>query len=132
MKLLLSGQPEQLVVGHAAPEEVRQSRRELVVAQLVGIARRRRILFDSEQEIGRDEHRFDRKLHGVLEPIVAGAGFELDELDVRAAGRRHTVKVVVDSDTGVGLDDIAKLSRAAASERGSVWAESAIAGTRAA
>ena len=47
------------------------------------------------------------QLHGVLEPIVAGAGFELDELDVRAAGRRHTVKVVVDSDTGVGLDDIA-------------------------
>ena len=56
------------------------------------------------------------QLHGVLEPIVAGAGFELDELDVRAAGRRHTVKVVVDSDTGVGLDDIAKLSRAAAAE----------------
>ena len=56
------------------------------------------------------------QLHGVLEPIIAGAGFELDELDVRAAGRRHTVKVVVDSDTGVGLDDIAKLSRAAAAE----------------
>ena len=56
------------------------------------------------------------QLHGVLEPIVADAGFELDELDVRATGRRHTVKVVVDSDTGVGLDDIAKLSRAAAAE----------------
>jgi len=56
------------------------------------------------------------QLHGVLEPIVAGAGFELDELDVRATGRRHTVKVVVDSDTGVGLDDIARLSRAAAAE----------------
>jgi ribosome maturation factor RimP len=51
-------------------------------------------------------------LHGVLEPIVAGAGFELDQLDVRAAGRRHTVKVVVDSDEGVGLDDIAAVSRA--------------------
>jgi len=55
-------------------------------------------------------------LHGVLEPIVARAGFELDELDVRATGRRHTVKVVVDSDAGVGLDDIAALSRAAAAE----------------
>lgn len=52
------------------------------------------------------------QLHGVLEPIVAGAGFELDQLDVRAAGRRHTVKVVVDSDAGVGLDDIATVSRA--------------------
>ncbi|HEY0812156.1 MAG TPA: ribosome maturation factor RimP [Pseudonocardia sp.] len=56
------------------------------------------------------------QLHDVLEPIVADAGFELDELDVRATGRRHTVKIVVDSDTGVGLDDIARLSRAAAAE----------------
>lgn len=53
------------------------------------------------------------QLHGVLEPIVNDAGFELDELDVRIAGRRHTVKVVVDSESGVGLDDIAMLSRAA-------------------
>ncbi|MFC5993155.1 ribosome maturation factor RimP [Pseudonocardia hispaniensis] len=56
------------------------------------------------------------QLHGVLEPIVLAAGFELDELDVRAAGRRHTVKVVVDSDNGVGLDDIARLSRSASAE----------------
>ncbi|MHA6793315.1 ribosome maturation factor RimP [Pseudonocardia bannensis] len=56
------------------------------------------------------------QLHGVLEPIVIAAGFELDELDVRVAGRRHTVKVVVDSDTGVGLDDIARLSRSASAE----------------
>jgi ribosome maturation factor RimP len=52
----------------------------------------------------------------VLEPIVRAAGFELDQLDVRAAGRRHTVKLVVDGDSGVGLDDIARLSRAAAAE----------------
>lgn len=56
------------------------------------------------------------QLHGVLEPIVRAAGFELDELDVAAVGRRHTVTVVVDSDAGVGLDDIAGLSRAAAAE----------------
>ena len=29
------------------------------------------------------------QLHGVLEPIVAAAGFDLEQLDVRAAGRRH-------------------------------------------
>jgi ribosome maturation factor RimP len=52
----------------------------------------------------------------VLEPIVRAAGFELDQLDVRAAGRRHTVKLVVDGDSGVGLDDIARLSRAASAE----------------
>lgn len=53
-------------------------------------------------------------LHGVLEPLVRAAGFELEELDVRAAGRRHTVKLVVDADSGVDLDDIARLSREAA------------------
>ncbi|MGH3566127.1 MAG: ribosome maturation factor RimP [Pseudonocardia sp.] len=56
------------------------------------------------------------QLRGVLEPIIAAAGFELDELDVRATGRRHAVKVVVDSDSGVGLDDIARLSRSASAE----------------
>ena len=56
------------------------------------------------------------ELHGVLEPIVSRAGFELDQLDVRVAGRRHTVKVVVDSDDGVGLDDIAAVSRALSAE----------------
>lgn len=56
------------------------------------------------------------QLHGVLEPVVTAAGFELDQLDVRAAGRRHTVKVVVDSDAGVGLDDIATVSRAISAE----------------
>jgi ribosome maturation factor RimP len=56
------------------------------------------------------------QLHGVLEPIVTGAGFELEELDVRVAGRRHTIKLVVDSDSGVGLDDIARVSRAVSAE----------------
>lgn len=56
------------------------------------------------------------QLRGVLEPIVTDAGHELDEIDVRAVGRRHTVKLVVDSDHGVGLDDIARVSRAAAVE----------------
>lgn len=55
-------------------------------------------------------------LHGVLEPLVRAAGFELEELDVRAVGRRHTVTLVVDADTGVDLDDIARLSREAAVE----------------
>lgn len=56
------------------------------------------------------------QLHGVLEPIVTAAGFDLERLDVRAAGRRHCVTLVVDSDHGVGLDDIAAVSRAASAE----------------
>lgn len=60
-------------------------------------------------------------LRGVLEPLVADAGFELDDLEVRAAGRKHTVKVVVDvpetaEQTSVPLDAIARLSRSAAAE----------------
>jgi ribosome maturation factor RimP len=57
--------------------------------------------------------RSEAELRGVLEPVVVAAGFELDALDVRSAGRRHTVRLVVDSDAGVGLDDIAHVSRAA-------------------
>jgi ribosome maturation factor RimP len=56
------------------------------------------------------------QLRGVLEPLVAAAGYELDQLDVKAAGRRHTVRIVVDSDEGVDLDDIATLSRAVSEE----------------
>lgn len=51
-----------------------------------------------------------------LEPIVAEAvsevGFELDGLEVQQAGRKKLVKVVVDSDDGVGLDAVASASRA--------------------
>ena len=56
------------------------------------------------------------ELAGKLEPVVAeavaGAGFDLDALDVQQAGRRKLVKVVVDSDDGVGLDEVAGISRA--------------------
>lgn len=51
-----------------------------------------------------------------LEPVVAeavaAAGFELEQLDVQQAGRRRLVKVVVDGDDGVGLDEVAEVSRA--------------------
>ena len=50
-----------------------------------------------------------------LEPVVAeavsAAGFDLEELDVQQAGRRRLVKVVVDADDGVGLDEISVVSR---------------------
>jgi ribosome maturation factor RimP len=54
-----------------------------------------------------------------LEPVVAdavtAAGFELEQLDVIAAGRRRLVKVVVDADDGVDLDQVAEVSRAVSS-----------------
>ena len=47
----------------------------------------------------------------VLTPIVAAAGYDLEELRVSAAGRRSVVRVVVDKDGGVTLDDVADISR---------------------
>ncbi len=48
----------------------------------------------------------------VLEPVVVSAGFDLEDLDVTPAGRRRVLRVVVDRDGGVDLDDIADVSRA--------------------
>ncbi len=44
-------------------------------------------------------------------PIVAAAGYDLDELVVSRVGRRNLIKVIVDADGGVGLDAVAELSR---------------------
>ncbi|MPQ97236.1 ribosome maturation factor RimP [Modestobacter sp. I12A-02628] len=51
-------------------------------------------------------------LTGWIEPIVAAAGFDLEELVVRQAGQRSVVRVAIDSDDGVPLDSIADVSRA--------------------
>lgn len=52
------------------------------------------------------------RLSGWIEPVVGSAGYDLEELVVTPAGRRSVVRVVVDRDRGVTLDDIAEVSRA--------------------
>ncbi|SFO58523.1 ribosome maturation factor RimP [Geodermatophilus obscurus] len=52
------------------------------------------------------------RLAGWIEPVVTGAGYDLEELVVTPAGRRSVVRVVVDRDEGVSLDDVAEVSRA--------------------
>ena len=47
-----------------------------------------------------------------LEPIVVAAGFDLEALSVQTVGRRSVVRLVVDADNGVDLDEVAVLSRA--------------------
>lgn len=51
-----------------------------------------------------------------LEPVVADAvaraGFELEQLNIQQAGRKQLVKVIVDRDGGIGLDEVAVVSRA--------------------
>ncbi|MGY1642361.1 ribosome maturation factor RimP [Geodermatophilus sp. SYSU D00703] len=52
------------------------------------------------------------RLAGLIGPVVEAAGYDLEELVVTPAGRRSVVRVVVDRDEGVTLDDIAEVSRA--------------------
>ena len=52
------------------------------------------------------------RLAGWIEPVVGSAGYDLEELVVTPAGRRSVVRVVVDRDAGVSLDDVAEISRA--------------------
>ena len=52
------------------------------------------------------------RLAGWIEPVVGAAGYDLEELVVTPAGRRSIVRVVVDRDEGVTLDDVAEVSRA--------------------
>jgi ribosome maturation factor RimP len=51
-------------------------------------------------------------LVSVLEPLIRQAGMDLESVRVGMAGRRRLLRVIVDSDSGVGLDEIADISRA--------------------
>lgn len=52
------------------------------------------------------------QLRAVIEPVVTGAGYYLEDLTLSRAGRRHVVRVIVDADSGISLDDVAEVSRA--------------------
>ena len=51
------------------------------------------------------------RLTELLTPVVTDAGFDLEALTVSAAGKRSVVRVLVDKDGGVTLDDVADVSR---------------------
>ena len=51
------------------------------------------------------------RLVQLLSPVVESAGLDLEDVTVSPAGRRSVVRVVVDRDGGVPLDDIAEVSR---------------------
>ncbi|PWR12058.1 ribosome maturation factor RimP [Micromonospora acroterricola] len=52
------------------------------------------------------------RLRAVIEPVVNGVGYDLEDLSVSRAGRRHVVRVIVDADGGIDLDAVADVSRA--------------------
>ncbi len=51
------------------------------------------------------------RLADLLEPVISAAGLDLEGVRVTSAGRRRLLRIVVDGDGGVGLDDIAVISR---------------------
>ncbi|GGO24174.1 ribosome maturation factor RimP [Microbispora rosea subsp. aerata] len=50
------------------------------------------------------------RLLELLGPVVAAEGFDLEDVTITPAGRRRLVRVVVDRDGGVSLDDVADVS----------------------
>lgn len=50
-------------------------------------------------------------LEPLVEPVVQGAGLDLEDIKIAQAGRRRLVRVVVDADDGVDLDTCADVSR---------------------
>jgi ribosome maturation factor RimP len=47
----------------------------------------------------------------LLGPVVAEAGYDLEDVAVTSAGRRSLVRVTVDADGGIDLDAVAVVSR---------------------
>jgi ribosome maturation factor RimP len=51
------------------------------------------------------------RLARLLEPVVHAMNMDLEAIRVSSAGRRRVLRIVVDADGGVGLDEIALASR---------------------
>lgn len=51
------------------------------------------------------------RLRELLEPLVSSKDLDLEEIEVASVGRKRVLRVVIDSDDGVDLDQIAEVSR---------------------
>ncbi|MEV0256327.1 ribosome maturation factor RimP [Streptomyces sp. NPDC050732] len=51
------------------------------------------------------------RLRQLLEPLVTSQDLDLEEIEVASVGRKRVLRVVIDSDDGVDLDQIAEVSR---------------------
>lgn len=52
------------------------------------------------------------RLAALLGPAIEQIGIDLEDVEVASAGKRRLVRVLVDSDTGVSLDDVSAASQA--------------------
>lgn len=53
----------------------------------------------------------EKRLAGLIRPVVTAAGMDLESVRASVAGRRRLLRIIVDSDSGVSLDDAALVSR---------------------
>jgi ribosome maturation factor RimP len=58
------------------------------------------------------DHTDPESLENFLQPIVEQFGCDLEAADVAPAGRRRLLRVLVDRDGGISLDDVAEVTRA--------------------
>jgi ribosome maturation factor RimP len=54
------------------------------------------------------------RLIALISPVIQRAGYDLEELVLTPMGRRSQLRVVIDCDEGISLDDIAGMSHAVA------------------
>lgn len=52
------------------------------------------------------------RLREIVGEVTDAHGYDLEDLTIRSMGRRRVVRVVIDADDGVSLDDAAEVSRA--------------------
>ncbi|MEV0969444.1 ribosome maturation factor RimP [Microtetraspora glauca] len=62
-----------------------------------------------------DDARRGRLLE-LLGPVIAAEGLDLEDVTITPAGKRRLVRVVVDRDGGVSLDDVAEVSQSVSKE----------------
>jgi ribosome maturation factor RimP len=58
------------------------------------------------------DHTDTSSLENFLRPIVEQFGCDLEAADIAPAGRRRLLRVLVDRDGGINLDDVAEVTRA--------------------
>jgi ribosome maturation factor RimP len=60
----------------------------------------------------RTDHTDTTSLEKFLQPIVAQFGCDLEETDIVPVGKRRLLRVLIDRDGGITLDDVADVTRA--------------------
>lgn len=94
--------------GQPQPRKSRSSQQQLSQQQL---SQRQPSQHRPRQAAAGGSPEIEGRIADVIGPVIAAAGMDLESVRVSAAGRRRLLRVVVDSDRGVSLDDAATISR---------------------